>query len=633
MSELNNGKMTGFASIDKPWLKYYESNADEMAKEVAKNKTIWDVIEESLIKYKDITAIEYFKKEISRPDFIDSVYLWARALRGMGVEEDEVVPIYGTFFPDVFSITCALNLIGATPYFLKLAMSKKDFEIETSEFRFAIVFDGMWNNVKDVFSDDRFKKVIIITAADSMLSPKKEIVTFFNYIDGIKNKSLVPRKDKYVWVDTAKKMADYYTGEVKVPFKENRNAFITSSSGTSLKGGVKGVIATNESAIAQLYQANNAGINYFVGDKCLTNFPPTASTSLNCLFLLPIYRGMTLINDPRVSESGFYKQMMENKPNVALTTGSLWEAFFRNIEKEIAKGKNVDLSYAKMWIIGGEGTNPAYFKKWNELMEMCGSKTPLYSGYGMSEVFSVLSVETLNSSNDARKIESPVISVGIPYPGTNVKIVDRLGNELRYGERGELLIKSSTAMKGYYNKPELTSKALSDGWVHTGDIFSVNEDGMLFLWGRADDKVILPNNEEMYLFDIANKIKSDKDVADAFVNAMPLVDGQISLVAHIVFNPEFIGNREEKYKEIDNMLKDILCDNVVIDGYKEHLITFECSPTTVKKDRKGLMKELDGYIKVFDNEVYTLCFEQSEGNELTRKYELLNTKKLRRIKK
>lgn len=193
-----------------------------------------------------------------------------------------------------------------------------------------------------------------------------------------------------------------------------------------------------------------------------------------------MYRGMTLINDPRVSESGFYKQMMETKPNVALTTGSLWGVFFRNIERELKKGKDVDLSYAKMWIIGGEGTKPAYFKKWNELMEMCGSKTPLYSGYGMSEVFSVLSVETLVSSYDARKIESPVISVGIPYPGTNVKIVDKLGNELRYGERGELLIKSNTAMKEYYNKPELTSKVLSDGWVHTGDIFSVNEDGMLF---------------------------------------------------------------------------------------------------------------------------------------------------------
>ena len=183
MSELNIEGMTGFASKDKPWLKYYEPTADEKAKQVPKNKTIWDVIEESLIKYKDIPAIEYFKKEISRPDFINSVYLWARALRGMGVEENEIVPIYGTFFPDVFYITCALNLIGATPYFLKLAMTKQDFEIETSESRFAIVFDGMWNNVKDVFSDDRFKKVIIITAADSMTHPQKEIVTFFNYID------------------------------------------------------------------------------------------------------------------------------------------------------------------------------------------------------------------------------------------------------------------------------------------------------------------------------------------------------------------------------------------------------------------------------------------------------------------
>lgn len=629
MNKLNN---TGFASVDKPWLKYYDVNAFDNAINAPNNKTIWDIIEESLIKYKDISAVEYFKKEISRPDFIDSVYLWARALRGMGVEEDEVVPIYGPFFPDIFSITCALNLIGATPYFLKLAMSKKDFEIETNNSRFAIVFDGMWNNVKDVFSDDRFKKVIIVTAADSMLHPKKEVVTFFNYIDGIKNKSLVPRKDKYIWVDTAKKMANYYTGEVKVPFKENRNAFITSSSGTSLNGEVKGVIATNESAIAQLYQANNAGINYFSGDRCLTNAPPTASTSLNCLFLLPMYRGMTLINDPRVNEQVFYGQIMKNKPNVALSTGSIWEAFFRNIEKELIKGKNIDLSYAKMWIIGGEGTNPAYFKKWNELMEKCGSKTPLFSGYGMSEVFSVLSVETLASSYDAKKTDSPVISVGIPYPGTNVKIVDKLGKELKYGERGELLIKSSTAMKGYYNKTELTSKALTDGFVHTGDIFSINEDGLLYLWGRADDKATL-NNEDIYLFDIANKIKSDKDVADAFVNAMHLDNGEISLVAHIVFNPNFIGNREDKYKELDNKLKVFLPDNVVIDGYKEHLVTFKSAPTTGKKDRKGLMKELDGYTKAFDNGTYTLCFEQSDAGGLSKKYELLNVKKLKRIKR
>ena len=77
------------------------------------------------------------------------------------MEENEIVPIYGTFFPDVFYITCALNLIGATPYFLKLAMTKQDFEIETSESRFAIVFDGMWNNVKMYFLMIDLKKLLL----------------------------------------------------------------------------------------------------------------------------------------------------------------------------------------------------------------------------------------------------------------------------------------------------------------------------------------------------------------------------------------------------------------------------------------------------------------------------------------
>ena len=272
-------------------------------------------------------------------------------------------------------------------------------------------------------------------------------------------------------------------------------------------------------------------------------------------------------------------------------------------------------------------------KKWNELMEMCGSQTPLFSGYGMSEVFSVLSVETIESSNDAKNKDTSVINVGVPYPGVNVKIVDKNGQEVKYNERGELLINSKASMKGYYNKQELTEKAKDNGWIHTGDVFSIDEDGILYLWGRVDDKTKLLNNYEMYLFDIANKIKSDKDVADSFVNAMPLEGDEISLVAHIVFNPNFLGSREEKYKELDNVVKEILPEGIVIDGYKEHLITFKCSPTTAKKDRKGLMKELDNYIKVFNDQVYSLSFDITDDNYLIKRYELQSDKVLKRIKK
>jgi long-chain acyl-CoA synthetase len=625
-------KRTGFASTDMPWLNYYEPLAFERATNIPNNMTVWDILEKSFDEHLDVPALEYFKKEISRPNFANSVYTWARALRGMGIEENEVVPIYGTLFPEIGAITLALNMIGATPYFLKLEMSKKNFEEETSEAKFAIVFDGMWDKVKDIFSDDRFKKVIIATATDSMLSPQKELIAFLNYIEQIKNKSRVPRTNKYVWIDQAKKMANYYTGEVKVPFQPNRNAFITSSSGTSLSGLVKGTIATNEGVIAQLYQADNAKINYNVGDRCLTNLPPTASTSLNCLFFLPLFRGMTIVNDPRISEAGFYKQMMTTRPNVALTTGSLWEAFFRNAEQDLTRGRKIDLSYAKMWIIGGEGTNLEYFKEWNELMKKCGSDTPLYSGYGMSEVFSVLSVETTESSIDAIQKNTPIISVGIPYPGTNVKIVDKQGHEVKYNERGELLIKSQASMKGYYQKPDLSNKALADGWVHTGDIFSIDENGILYLWGRADDKIVLPNGNDIYLFDLANQIRTDKDIDDVFVNAMPLADGTLSLVAHIIFNKDFIGDKKEKYVQFDLMLKELLPEEITIDGYKEHFVTFKCSPTTVKKDRKGLMKELDGYIKIIDGKEYNLNFELDEEKRLHKNYQMIQTKVLKRIK-
>ena len=73
-------KMTGYPSIDKPWLKYYKPGAEEDATNTPKGKTVWDVIEEKLLQHKDIPAIEYFGRKISRPEFIDMVYSWARAL-------------------------------------------------------------------------------------------------------------------------------------------------------------------------------------------------------------------------------------------------------------------------------------------------------------------------------------------------------------------------------------------------------------------------------------------------------------------------------------------------------------------------------------------------------------------------
>lgn len=595
------------------WLQQYKDGAFERANNIPANMTVWDVLEEKLLEFVEIPAIEYFKREISRPDFIDNVYLWARTFRAMGVEEDEIVPIYGPFFPDICAMTFALNMIGATAYFLKLAISKKALEEETSESKIAVVFDGMWENVKDVFSDTRFKKILVATPSDAMITPKKELVSLVSYFQQKKNKSAVPRTSKYVWLDDAKQIADYYTGKVKVPFVENRNAYINSSSGTTVGGIVKGTIATNESVIAQLLQGYNAEIPFNIRKRCLTDLPPTASTALNCLCMLPLYHGMTLINDPRMSEATVFEAIMKYKPEVAIKTGSFWESFFRRVEQEIARGKTPDLSFFEMPILGGEGAIPEDYYYWNELMFKCGSKVPIFSGCGMSEVFSVSSVNKLDMQKSLYDEQYPVVSVGIPYPGVTVGVFDKSGNELGYHQRGELWIKGKSVMKGYYGKPELTAKTIDqNGWLHTGDLYHIEEDGRLRIWGRMSDNIILSDNTEMPLFDISNQIRSDEAIKYCFVNAMPLEDGTNALVAHIIFYPNFTGNKEEVIRRLETMLNESI-PNISIAGYKEHELTFESSKTTAKKDRNKLMEHLDGYIKPDSNGMLTLTLVRNEA--------------------
>ena len=391
-------------------------------------------------------------------------------------------------------MTFALNMIGACPYFLKLAMSPQALSQETRDSRIAVVYDGMWENVCDEFAQDRFEKVIFIKASDRMPSPKRQLL---NVMASLNPKSCkVPKNGKYYSVKQALKQADSYQDEVRAAFVPERFAFITSSSGTTVGGIVKGTVATNESTIAQMYLGEASNVQYFPHDRCLNNLPPTASTSLNVMFFMPLFFGETIIIDPRVSEDVFYKQLTVLKPNIALTTGSYWETFFNRVEKELKTGKKFDFSCAKEWVLGGEGTDVRKYKKWDEIVKQSGGKG-IFSGYGSSELFSATSVETLEARYDFSK---SIMSVGIPYAGIVMGVFDEVGNELEYNRRGELRIKSRSAMKEYYNQPELTAQTVVDGWVHTGDLGEIDENGFVYIWGRIKDTVTDSEGNTVYLF-------------------------------------------------------------------------------------------------------------------------------------
>ncbi len=512
------------------------------------------------------------------------------------MKENEIVAYYGPFMPDVCYMIFALNMIGACPYFLKLAIGPEALAEETQECRIAIVFDQMWENVKDEFSKDRFEKVIIAKITDAMSFPMKQIVSI---ISGIKKNISIPKDKKYLSVPKARELGSQYKGTIKTEFVAHRSAFITSSSGTTIGGIVKGVVATNESVLTQLKMADVTGFQYFKGDRCLNHFPPTAATSLNILFFLPLYRGMTIVMDPRVTEKDFYDQITKLHVNVACSTGSAWEALFNRLERDINNGKKYDFSWVKCWAVGGEGTDVKKFKKWQSILHKSGSDRGVASAYGSSELFASACSETVDVRYNFSKA---IMSVGIPLAGITVGVFDTEGKELGYNMRGELWIKSRSEMKGYYNKPELTAATLVDGWIRTGDLAEIDEKGFVYIWGRLKDTTKLPGGREIYLFDIAYKIKEKDYIDDAIVLEKPIDNNSVNIVAHIVWDKSVKDEEKAAHlMELTEYVKQYEPE-VNLAAFAEHDVMLPYSPTTLKKDKNKMAEQSEGYVQVIDGQ-------------------------------
>lgn len=111
-------------------------------------------------------------------------------------------------------------------------------------------------------------------------------------------------------------------------------------------------------------------------------------------------------------------------------------------------------------------------------------------------------------------------SVGRPYRGVDIRIVDPEGNELPQGESGEILIKSSTVMAGYYKRPEQTADVIKDGWYHTGDVGYFDEEGLLYISDRIKD-MIITGGENVYSAEVESALLTHPDIAECAVIGIP----------------------------------------------------------------------------------------------------------------
>lgn len=132
------------------------------------------------------------------------------------------------------------------------------------------------------------------------------------------------------------------------------------------------------------------------------------------------------------------------------------------------------------------------------------------NAYGLTESSSVA---TVINGQDA--LDKPN-SVGPPVPVVDIKIIDSAGEELPQGGTGEVLIKGPIIMPGYWGKPEATAQTVIDGWLHTGDIGHVDEDGFLYITDRAKD-MIIRGGENIYCVEIEQRLVDHPEILDAAV--------------------------------------------------------------------------------------------------------------------
>ena len=136
------------------------------------------------------------------------------------------------------------------------------------------------------------------------------------------------------------------------------------------------------------------------------------------------------------------------------------------------------------------------------------------NGYGLTETSSVTA---FNSAEDyVRKPDS----VGAPVAVCELRVVDEHGNDVRAGDVGELWIKGPNVVKGYWNDPEATAEAFTDGWLHSGDLGRIDEEGFVYIADRAKE-MLIRGGENIYCVEVENALYSHPAVMDAAVIGLP----------------------------------------------------------------------------------------------------------------
>ncbi|WKW31900.1 long-chain-fatty-acid--CoA ligase FadD1 [Pseudomonas viridiflava] len=367
------------------------------------------------------------------------------------------------------AIRAGLIVVNTNPLYTAREM---EHQFNDSGAKALVCLANMAHLAEKVVPKTQVKHVIVTEVAD-LLSPLKRLLvnSVIKYV-----KKMVPAyhlPDAVRFNDVLKKGHGRPVAEVS-PDRADV-AVLQYTGGTT--GVAKGAMLTHRNLIANMLQCRALmASNLNEGSEILITPLPLYhiyAFTFHCMAMMLIGNHNVLISNPR-DLPAMVKELSKWKFSGFVGLNTLFVALCNN-----EAFRNLDFSALKVTLSGGMALQLAAAERWKQV-----TNCPICEGYGMTETSPVATV------NPIQKIQMGTI--GIPVPSTLCRVIDDAGNELAFGETGELCIKGPQVMKGYWQRQEATDEMIdADGWLKTGDIAIIQPDGYLRIVDRKKDMILI----------------------------------------------------------------------------------------------------------------------------------------------
>jgi long-chain acyl-CoA synthetase len=347
-------------------------------------------------------------------------------------------------------------------------------QLEDSGARCIVILENFAHTLEKVLPDTRVEHIVTTQVGDLLKKPKGWLVNFV--LKRVKRMVPAFSLPDAVQMPGALRAGSRHTLKpVDLGFADI--AFLQYTGGTT--GVAKGAMLSHRNMVYNVLQSKSWQANAFEGEArivVITALPLYHIFSLtsNCLGMMVDGGENILITNPR-DMPGFVKELGRHRFNYITGVNTLYAGLLNT-----PGFADLDFSLLRLSVGGGMAVQESVSRRWKSV-----TGKPIVQGYGLTETSPVATSNLLDVTEFTG-------SIGLPLPSTEIRIVDDQGRGLPTGERGEIAIRGPQVMEGYWHKPEETAAVMLDGgWLRTGDIGHMDEQGFIFIEDRKKDMILV----------------------------------------------------------------------------------------------------------------------------------------------